>query len=143
MVFCTSISFCGKVLDYNQCSLQWTLTNIIQKCSQTGRRLVKITSNKLESEVTTMCKTISELLSLQMPLGSQKKSPACYLYACANLRQANLTRYCWQSQSADSNFHIPSVARFSPQLHLHILTRLWLSHPRALVWERYPSFMVP
>ncbi len=63
---------------------------------------------------------------LKKVLFSFSKDPACYLYACANLNQmqTNLTRYWWQPQSADSNFHIPSMARFSPQLHLHILTRL-------------------
>ncbi len=34
----------------------------------------KITPNQLESKVTIMCNIISELLSLQMPLASQKKS---------------------------------------------------------------------
>ncbi len=81
-----------------------------------------------------MSNTISELLSLQMPLASQQKSPvfflcgvyslkqikdpACSLYACANQRQTNLTKYWWQPQSVYSNLHIPSMARFSPQLHI-------------------------
>ncbi len=83
----------------------------------------------VESKVTIMCNTISELLSLQMPVASQKKvlssfylvsialskDPACSLYACANQRQTNLTKYWWQPQSVYSNLHIPSMARFSPQ----------------------------
>ncbi len=91
----------------------------------------------VESKVTIMCNTISELLSLQMPLPFLKKvtssfylvsialnkDPACSLYACANQRQTNLTKYWWQPQPVDSNLHIPSMARFSPHLHkLHILT---------------------
>ncbi len=33
------------------------------------------------------------------------------MHACANQMQTNLTRYWWQPQSADSNFHISSMAR--------------------------------
>ncbi len=64
-----------------------------------------------------------------MPLASQKSpvfllsgvyslisrnGPSMLSYACVNQRQTNLTRYWWQPQSADSNFHIPSMAHFSP-----------------------------
>ncbi len=64
--------------------------------------------------------SIQMLLASQKVLSSFSKDPACYLYACANQMQKSLTRYWWQPQLADSNVHISSMARFSPQLHLHI-----------------------
>ncbi len=98
-----------------------------------------------------MCNTISELLSLQIPLASQKKSclpfssvysliskdPAWYLYACAKQMQTNLTRYWWQPQSANSNFHIPSMLAWVPNSTFTSWPDCGNCHvsSRALVWE--------
>ncbi len=43
----------------------------------------KITPNQLESKVTIMCNKISELLSIQIQLASQKKSSFVYLISIA------------------------------------------------------------